>query len=341
MRLAAQAKLGFYPASPEAVAEAMKYLRGPAFETGYALDPCAGKGEALAQLCRGLGLKPYAIEPDEKRSEDCHRILTTDDLEGKVLAPASFFGCAASHLSFSLAWVNPPFDDEVGGGMRTEHTFLQRATQWLRPGGVLCFVCPDHVAERWEVNDFLSQWYTRLATLPFPSEHRRFNEVIVFGIRRSKSIERHNEKAAEESERLPLPPDPAFPYDIPPGQPPKRFEKIELTESEIAAEFAASPLKKWMESPADPPLPQPPLPLATGHLALLLAAGHLDGVVRPQGEPPHVVRGTAHKVTYTASVEETENKDGSVTTKTIQSEKIVLTVRTAESDGTITTLSQE
>src|SRR5215470_20105753 len=108
MRLAAQAKLGFYPAPPGAVAEAMKYLRGPAFETGFALDPCAGKGDALAQLSRGLGLKPYAIELDEKRAEECHRILTTDDLEGKVLAPASFFGCAATHLSFSILWLNPP-----------------------------------------------------------------------------------------------------------------------------------------------------------------------------------------------------------------------------------------
>jgi hypothetical protein len=277
MRLAAQAKLGFYPAPPEAVAEAMKYLRGPAFGEACVLDPCAGKGEALAQLCRGLGLRPYAIELDEKRAEDCHRLLASDDLQGKVLAPASFFGSTATIQSFSLVWANPPFDDEVGGGMRTEHTFLQRATQWLRPGGILCFVCPDHVAERWEVSDFLTQWYTRLATLPFPSEHRRFNEVIVFGIRRSKSIERHDAKALEECERLPLPPDPTFPYDIPPGQPPKRFEKIELTEGEIAAEFAASPLKKWMEPPADPPLPQPPLPLATGHLALLLAVGGRDG----------------------------------------------------------------
>src|SRR5262245_6667252 len=82
MRLAAQAKLGFYPAPAEAVAEATKYLRGPAFETGFALDPCAGKGEALAQLCRGLALRPYAIELDEKRAEACHRNLTTDDLEG-------------------------------------------------------------------------------------------------------------------------------------------------------------------------------------------------------------------------------------------------------------------
>ena len=119
MRLAAQAKLGFYPAPPEAVAEAMKYLRGPSFETGYALDPCAGKGEALAQLCRGLGLRPYAIELDEKRSEDCHRTISSDDLQGKVLAPASFFGCTATFQSFSFVWLNPPFDDEVGGGMRT------------------------------------------------------------------------------------------------------------------------------------------------------------------------------------------------------------------------------
>src|SRR5262249_27734119 len=110
MRLAAQARLGFYPAPPEAVAEAMKYLRGPTFETGFALDPWAGRGEALAQLCRGLGLRPYAIELDEKRSEDCHRTLTNDELEGKVLAPASFFGCAATHLSFSFVWLNPPFD---------------------------------------------------------------------------------------------------------------------------------------------------------------------------------------------------------------------------------------
>jgi hypothetical protein len=341
MRLAAQARLGFYPAPPEAVAEAMKYIRGPAFELACGLDPCAGEGEALAQLCRGLGLRPYAIELDEKRAEDCHRNLTGEDLQGKVLAPASFFGCASSLLSFSLAWVNPPFDDEIGGGMRTEHTFLQRATQWLRPGGVLCFVIPDHVTQRWDVTDFLTQWYTRLATLPFPAEYRNYDEVIVFGIKRSKSIERHSEKAVEEGERLSLAPDLTLPYDIPPGQPPKRFEKIELTEPEIAAEFAASPLRRWMAPPPEPPLPQPPLPLATGHLALLLAAGHLDGVVRPAGEPPHVVRGTAHKVTYTASVEETENQDGSVTTRTITSEKILLTVRTAESDGTITTLSQE
>jgi hypothetical protein len=283
----------------------------------------------------------YAIELDEKRAEECHRTLTRDGVEGKVLAPASFFGCAASLLSFSFAWVNPPFDDEVGGGMRTEHTFLQRATQWLRPGGVLCFVIPEHVADRWDVTEYLGQWYTRLATLPFPSDHRRFSEVVVFGIRRSRAVETYCDQSEAERERLPLPPDPDNLYDIPPGQPPRRFEKIELTEKEIAAEFAVSPLQKLMAPPPDPPLPQPPLPLATGHLALLLAAGHLDGVVRPPGEPPHVVRGTAHKVTFVSSVEESENQDGSVTTKTITAEKICLTVRTVEQDGTITTLSQD
>jgi hypothetical protein len=74
-----------------------------------------------------------------------------------------------------------------------------------------------------------------------------------------------------------------------------------------------------------------------GHIALLLAAGNLDGVVRPEDEPPHVVRGTADKVEYVASEEENENEDGSVTKKTVLAEKIVLTVRAVGPDGEIKT----
>jgi hypothetical protein len=64
-------------------------------------------------------------------------------------------------------------------------------------------------------------------------------------------------------------------------------------------------------------------------------------VVRPDGEQPHVVRGTATKKTYVASQEEIEGKDGSVTIKTVQSEKIILTVRLVEEDGNIVTLQQD
>jgi hypothetical protein len=84
-------------------------------------------------------------------------------------------------------------------------------------------------------------------------------------------------------------------------------------------------------------LPQSPLALGVGHIALLLAAGNLDGVVRPNDEPPHVVRGTADKVEYVAEQSDSENEDGSVTTKTTIAEKIVLTVRVVGPDGVIKT----
>ena len=45
-------------------------------------------------------------------------------------------GCRASLNSFSFIWLNPPFDYAYGGH-RVEDQFLQTATNWLMPGGVL------------------------------------------------------------------------------------------------------------------------------------------------------------------------------------------------------------
>jgi hypothetical protein len=79
------------------------------------------------------------------------------------------------------------------------------------------------------------------------------------------------------------------------------------------------------------------LALGIGHVALLLASGHLDGLVQPAGQSPHVVRGTSRKREYTAGVTETENPDGSTTTKTTISERIELLVRTVDITGQIQT----
>src|SRR5438552_2641291 len=100
MRLAAQARGGFYPAHPSALAAA--YLRPPAgpFST---LDPCAGEGDALRQLGDLLGCPPgqtYAIELDDGRAQTVRAALP----DARVLAPADFFGCRASPGSFSFVW---------------------------------------------------------------------------------------------------------------------------------------------------------------------------------------------------------------------------------------------
>jgi Uncharacterised methyltransferase family (DUF6094) len=331
VRLAAQTKGGYYPAPPEAVAYAASLLCPP--EEPFAiLDPCCGKGLAIRQLGQAIGCLPemtWAIELDEGRATDAHTLLTGCH----VLAPASFLGTAATQGSFGCIWCNPPFDDEIGGGYRVEGRFLQRATAWLKVHGIMVLVCPERVAERRDIQSYCLQWYEDLACVPFPEDHRPFNEVILIGRKRSKPVDAER-LDWDECCRTTVEPGS---YPIPVSRGPRRFEKVEFTERELAQALLSSPLRRLLEPPPEPPLAEPPLPLAHGHIALLLASGKLDGIVRPKNEPPHVVRGTARKVEYLSNQSKEEGNDGAVITKTTYSEKIVLTIRAVGADGTIRT----
>jgi hypothetical protein len=330
--MAGQAKGGFYPAPAAAVALAAAQLRPPP-EPFALLDPCAGKGAAVRQLAEALGCPlehVHAIELDEGRAAECKAALPG----ARVLAPASFFGCRARACSFSLVWCNPPFDHELGGG-RVEAKFLERATEWLKPGGVLALVCPESASARWDIQSSLMQWYERLSVHPFPEECRQYQEVIVLGVKRKQPVSAWDQRWTDVCEP------PGRVDAIPPGRGPRVFEKVELTDPELARALAASPLRRQLAALAEPALPSPPLALGSGHIALLLAAGHLDGLVEPPGEPPHVVRGTARKVQYVSHMETTANPDGSETTKTVLSERITLTVRAVDQTGTIRTFTED
>jgi len=98
-----------------------------------------------------------------------------------------------------------------------------------------------------------------------------------------------------------------------------------------------SPLRNHLSSPLPLKLPSPPLPLGIGHVALLLASGHLNGIVEPEGMPGHVVRGTSRKRSFVSDVTETENTDGGITKRTTISEKIDLVIRIVDASGRIQT----
>jgi hypothetical protein len=138
MRLAAQMRGGYYPAPEEAIAHAASFLTPPVGEPLVMLDPCAGEGAAIGQLGQLLSCPPasiFAIELDDHRAACLHAALP----DGHVLAPANFFGCRATPNSFSIIWLNPPFDSGYGGH-RVEEEFLRTATDWLMPSGVMAFV---------------------------------------------------------------------------------------------------------------------------------------------------------------------------------------------------------
>jgi Uncharacterised methyltransferase family (DUF6094) len=336
MRLAAQMRGGFYPAHHQAVAYAATFLRPPTNKPFTIIDPCAGEGTAIRQFAQLLGCppsQPFAIELDDSRAEALQTALP----EAHVLAPASFFGCRASMNSFSFIWLNPPFDHGYGG-YRVEDQFLRHATDWLMPGGVIAFVCPEDVVDDYsDARRHFTTYFQNCKIVPFPKAHRPFKEVVVFGHKRTRLDSERTAETRRSWESVQAPE--GFIFHIPAGTGPRVFEKVEPTEPELQRMLANSPLRSHRTAPREVALPSPPLALGIGHIALLLASGHLDGIVRPNGQPPHVVRGTSRKREFVSDVTETINEDGSTTTKTTLSQRIDLVVRTVDNTGAIRTFT--
>ena len=332
MRLAAQQRGGYYAAAPEAIRHLAQFVRVPPATPVTILDPCAGRGEALETWADALGIPlsdVYAIELEDDRAAECHDRLGARG--STILGPCSIFGCRVSTGRFSMVWLNPPFDDAIGGGARVEAQFLYRATQWLAPGGLMALACPADVAADRNVRFVLLRWFENVSIEPFPAEHRPYNEVVVFGTKRKTMVDpddvdwrdilaigRPCYELPESGDGIPI------------------FEKTGFTDSELLRAVATSPLRKVLEVLPGPQLTRPPLELGIGHLALLLSSGHLDGLVEPPDEPPHVVRGVCRKKEYLKDVEVVED-----TSKLVYSERIEMLVRTVGVDGDIRTLGGE
>jgi hypothetical protein len=205
------------------------------------------------------------------------------------------------------------------------------------PGGVMALVCPETVADEYsEIRRHFALYFENCMIVPFPEPHRHFNEVMVFGHKRAKPPADRWDSVDWESVQARQ----RFVYQIPPRPGPRVFRKVEPTERELQQLLAKSPLRSHLTTPPDLTLTSPPLALGIGHVALLLASGHLDGVVHPEGKLPHVVRGNSRKREYVSDVTETDNADGSTTTKTTISQKIELVVRTVDFTGRMQTFME-
>ena len=144
------------------------------------------------------------------------------------LRPASF-GCRTTFNCFSLIWLNPPFDHAYGGH-RVEIQFLQTATNWLMPGGVMAAGLPRRRGRRISnTRQHFAIYYENCSIVAFPEEHRQFREVIVFGHKRLRPQADQLASPSWESVCARE----GFVYRIPPGSGPKVFQKIEPTEPEL------------------------------------------------------------------------------------------------------------
>ena len=170
MRLAAQAKGGYYP-TPDRVVDMIAGLIDTPYghhrnnrETLRILDPCAGTGDAVAQLAKelrhrgNLPVETYGVELHRDRAQ-----LAEERLD-RALA-ADLFATSIANGAFGLAYVNPPYDWD-SEDKRVEHAFLTQCTRYLAEGGLLVFIVPR---QRLAVSArYLSTHYGRILVLGVP-----------------------------------------------------------------------------------------------------------------------------------------------------------------------------
>ena len=187
MRLAAQAKGGFYP-TPDGVVDMIADMIGAApgyyhhdQETLRILDPCCGAGDAIDRLANrihrsnAVPVETYGVELHRERSQKArqrlHRVLATD-----------LFRTAIANGAFSVLYLNPPYDFD-GEQKRTEHAFLTYTTRYLAERGLLVFIVPRRrlaVSAR-----YLSTHYGGIRCWAFPQPEREvFDQVVLMGHRK-------------------------------------------------------------------------------------------------------------------------------------------------------------
>jgi hypothetical protein len=378
-RIASVVKQGFHPVPPAAIAGILRHLKIPdpppdptvKPESGVnILDPCAGEGKALVQLAEGLGVSHghvFAIELNGTRAAR----ITEAYPDVRLLGPCSFEATRITRHSFSLVYLNPPFDDEFGGGEREEVSFLRRATEVLVPGGIVVLVCPvTQVFGAGRMCDALDTWFEHTEVFLFHDDCRSYRECVVFGRRRKtpltdelifregiltvRGIRRCYTAPIATLARLGElqfarwsygEPDTASrkreldTWELPLSPGPKRFEKTALTEEELEGELARSPLYHALCQRTLSPIKRPPLSLNKGHTSLLLMTGMLDGYV--PSTPPHVVRGFTSKVEKLQRTECHETASGDAVTKQVFSESPMPILRAVWPDGIIRTFSEQ
>jgi SAM-dependent methyltransferase len=312
MRLAGRERLGFYPLPIPEAERIRRFLQFPDQQCS-ALDPCIGDGAAFAEITSERKVLRYGVELDAGRAEQARA-------KGSEVIHGNCFDVQCPVESFSLMYLNPPYDFEIGEerSQRMEKLFLEHVYRWLRPGGILVLVVPAKRTADCAVLLSIHFRDIRVYRLTEP-ESVRYEQVVVLGIRRTRqerdrlrdseiiqaqlwlgSLERRLE------ELPPLPAEPGHLYAAPPGAPVRLvhrglpLDQIEdLLPKSSAYRQASAVLFAQQADVSGRPL----TPLHGGHVGLLCTAGMLNGIFG-EGEARHIAHWQSIKLVDKSEEEE-------------------------------------
>ena len=337
MRLAAQAKCGFYPTPPSVVSLISGILIRNGPEKIRLFDPCAGEGHALKHLGETLNGETYGIELDAGRGKAAKENLThclITDYEATRI----------SNQAFSLLFLNPPYDwtirnDDVSASERYERTFLRNTIKYLTPNGVLIYLIPQSRLDK-AIAKILAFRFTDVRVFRFPEkEYESFKQLVLFGTlkKRPESDDELAQSLTDIGHRkyiIPFLDKAECKYLIPQSPSVKNFlfRTTRIDTEELETELKECGLRQKINRIVSPlslsEKIKPIMPLRQGHLAQLLACGMMNGVVFDKdGRNPLVVKGITRKVVETR----TEHEDGKE--RIIETDKIIITINAIDERG--------
>jgi len=176
MRNVARLKMGYYPL-PESEGVKIRSLLTYT-QPASVIDPCVGQGTALHLVTSNAAVRRYGVELDAERAQ----IAGANGIE---TIQGNAFDAIARPESFSLLYLNPPYDSEIGSiaNRRMEVVFLEHTYRWLAMEGVLILVIPFERLH--DCAGILGSHFTQLAVLRMTDEESvQYRQIAVFGVRR-------------------------------------------------------------------------------------------------------------------------------------------------------------
>jgi tRNA1(Val) A37 N6-methylase TrmN6 len=306
MRLAAQAKMGYFPTPDTLTPIIAKYIKSQREGLIRILDPCAGEGTALNLIGNHLEAETYGIEIDiergNKAKEVLKRCLITDYQDTKI-----------SNNSFSLLWLNPPYDwaarnSELETSERYERTFLRDCIKYLCQNGILVYLIPQRRLDG-HIARMLAYRFERISVFRFPEEEfRAFKQLVILGVLKKQPDK--DDKTANylkncgqlETDVPYLQETPPHIYEVPlsPEKANFIFRSKEIDPDELAMEiqeYGLFPQFREMTTPLRiAEKIKPIMPLRHGHLAQILACGLMNGIVWDRDRRnPLLIKGVTKK----------------------------------------------
>ena len=312
MRLAGRERLGFYPLPAREAERIRRFLVFPD-KPCCVLDPCVGDGVAFAEIASDKNVLRYGVELDAGRAEQART-------KGMEVIHGNCFDVQCPVESFSLIYLNPPYDFEIGEekSQRMEKLFVEHVHRWLIRGGILVFVVPaKRIADCAALlaRDFRDTRVYRLTE----TESARYKQVVLLGVRRTRQERdrlRDNEIIQAQlwlgslgtklEELPPLPAEPDRQYTAAPsgtvrlahrGLPLDQIEDL-LPKSSAYRQASAILFAQQADVTG-----RPLTPLHGGHVGLLCTAGMLNGIFG-DGESRHIAHWQSVKLVDKSEEEE-------------------------------------